>query len=229
MHTGFMNVWKNVHPKVVLALTSLGCVPGAGELSRVLLTGQSFGAGVATIGQYFLQATGYTMEIQYNFGSPRVGNVAWSENFNKFFDREVPLFRVTHAHDVVSRIPPTRFLGYRHVSAEVFYPAEKADEYVVCLGGEDYECQNRYDIAECISYNMQVYDPDGSMSSTPGEAMDADHCHSGLAAGGAHDMCQCTITKWWKWYQTTDFIKHCWDSAPKNDDAPRLAPGAMVG
>mmetsp|Transcript_113875 Transcript_113875/g.322072 ORF Transcript_113875/g.322072 Transcript_113875/m.322072 type:complete len:410 (-) Transcript_113875:157-1386(-) len=226
VHVGFNTVWQNAHANVVQALGTLGCLPGS-KMSRILLTGESFGAGVATIAQYYLQATGYTMELQYNFGSPRVGNVQFAENFNEYFGRQVPMFRVTHAHDVVSRLPPAHFLNYRHVNSEVFYPAEDPESYVVCLGGEDYACQNRYDIAMCLSTNVEIYDSGGSLKSTPGEAFDADHCHSGLAPD--QDMCQCTLSDWWKWYQGSGLLEHRWDSAPKNGDAPRLAPGTHIG
>jgi len=191
------------------------------------MTGESLGGAVATLGQYYLQQAGFTMELQYNFGSPRVGNSAWAQQFSRAFDRPLPLFRVTHAHDVVSRLPPIHFFDYHHVDGEVFYPAEDSNAYVVCLDGEDFECQNRYDMAECIASEVEWYAPDGSLKATPGEAFDVDHCHSSLAPD--NDLCQCSLSPWWKKYRNTEAAAHRWDSAPDNSIAPRLVPGAIIG
>lgn len=184
IHAGFHQVWRAVQSKVISVLNDLGCAPG-GPRSSILVVGESFGAAVGTIAMFYLQAKGYNVELSYNFGSPRVGNAAWAANFNTWFGRSVPVFRVTHAHDVVSRIPPVVFMGYRHVNSEVYYPAENADDYTVCFDGEAAECGNRYNMAQCLGSDL----------------LDADHCQSGLAVGG--DMCSCTAEPWWKWYNAT--------------------------
>merc|ERR1711920_267872 len=105
-----------------------GCVPGS-TMGNLIVTGHSLGAAVSTLGMFHLQRKGYNVVQGYVFESPRVGNRAWSAAFQKAFGREVPVFRVTHSHDVVPRVPPQLHglhLGfdYTHVASEVFYPSE---------------------------------------------------------------------------------------------------------
>eukprot|EP00928_Gymnodinium_smaydae_P070734 TRINITY_DN54505_c0_g1_i1.p1 TRINITY_DN54505_c0_g1~~TRINITY_DN54505_c0_g1_i1.p1 ORF type:complete len:694 (+),score=138.16 TRINITY_DN54505_c0_g1_i1:64-2145(+) len=226
VHKGFHTVWRAVHMRVVRTLASIGCIPGT-STGSVLIAGLSFGAGVGTFAQYYLQGAGFTTERQYNFGSPRVGNVAWADNFNAFFDREVPIFRLTHAKDFVSRVPVTTFMPFKHVNSEVFYPGEDPEQYVVCLGGEDYECQGRWDLGQCMHHEIEIVDMDAPGMKNDAEAFDIDHCYSGLATDG--DMCQCVLSPWWAWYKGAGLLKHRFDSAPDNTIYPRLAKGAIIG
>jgi hypothetical protein len=184
VHAGFHAVWKAVHGNIISVLNDLGCTPG-GPRSSIIVVGESFGAAVGTFAMFYLQAKGFNVELAYSFGSPRVGNVAWALAFSQMFARPVPVFRVTHAKDVVSRIPPAGLMGYRHVNSEVYFPAENVSDYVICEDGEDVDCGNRYNMAQCLG----------------GDLLDSDHCQSGLAISG--DMCSCTMEPWWKWYNAS--------------------------
>lgn len=69
------------------------------------------------------------------FGTPRVGNAAWS----KFFDSKVPDFtRVNNKRDPVPVIPGRGFgpFGFRHVGTEVHIQPDGLA--VICPGEQPY-------------------------------------------------------------------------------------------
>lgn len=82
------------------------------------MTGHSLGAALATLAtaKYIERAT--PVRGLYNFGSPRVGNGDFAKNFNAEFREKT--FRFVNHHDIVTRVPPRLFLGYRHVG-QVYY------------------------------------------------------------------------------------------------------------
>lgn len=58
--------------------------------------------------------------LLYTFGSPRVGNVNFSQWANQKLSSS---FRLTHHRDVIPHVPPAS-LGYRHVPHEIFFSNE---------------------------------------------------------------------------------------------------------
>merc|ERR1712232_1549527 len=145
--TGWLTVWREIEPKIMSALSDLGCVPGS-ALGNLLVTGHSLGAGVATLGMFHLQRKGYNVVQSYNFEAPRVGNRKWSAAFQSAFGRDVPVFRVTHSTDVVVRVPPQFAelhlgLDYEHVASEVFFPGDDSNTNVICETAEDRKCADR--------------------------------------------------------------------------------------
>jgi len=190
VHSGFHSTWLAVQENVIGALNDLNCKPGNPH-SAVVFTGESFGAGVAAIGMFYLQAKGYNVLLSYSFASPRIGNAKWAETYNLWFGRPVPGFRITHGHDVVSRLPPRSFMGYTHVNSEVYYPGEDINDYTVCFDGEAPNCGSRYNMADCLGKDF----------------LDKDHCKSGLAYTDRDiyvgDSCQCTMSDWYQWYNAS--------------------------
>jgi predicted lipase len=85
--------------------------------SKVLVTGHSLGAAMATLAAVDLANAGYDTDL-ITFGSPRVGNKAFSEYVNNTVNG-VNL-RVTHGNDIVTVFPP-QLTGYHHVGREVHY------------------------------------------------------------------------------------------------------------
>eukprot|EP00931_Biecheleriopsis_adriatica_P047494 TRINITY_DN27387_c0_g3_i1.p1 TRINITY_DN27387_c0_g3~~TRINITY_DN27387_c0_g3_i1.p1 ORF type:complete len:513 (+),score=65.62 TRINITY_DN27387_c0_g3_i1:49-1539(+) len=170
---GFWKVWNGVRGKASRVLLDSGCVPG-GPRGRVLLTGHSLGAAVATIAMYTLQAQGYSVGLSYNFESPRVGNDAFQSSFDKLFNRSVALYRITRLRDPVPHLPPMAL--YRHVGSEVYFQhAGNASDNVVCYKAEDSGCANRYTMIETMMNGA------------------GDHCQSELLSGQSNDICQCAI------------------------------------
>lgn len=116
---GFIHSWLKDHP----------------EVKGVVVAGHSLGGALATL---------CAVDLQYNFGdrlvgedavecitfgSPRVGNKAFVESFNK----RVPLtLRYRYANDIVTHLPPVLF-GFKHVAATLQlgkpgWPSAKAHE-----------------------------------------------------------------------------------------------------
>ena len=97
-HRGFVEALNSLWPDLKRELDRRS------EGRQVFFTGHSLGAALAT-----LAAARWGRPSQlYHFGSPRVGDRTFGENFPK-----IPHFRFVHDHDVVTQLPPP--LGYHHV------------------------------------------------------------------------------------------------------------------
>merc|ERR1711934_1345773 len=57
---------------------------------------------------FALDYTGFKVAKSYTFESPRVGNQAFAEAFDRAFARRFPVFRVTHHKDPAVHVPPMR-------------------------------------------------------------------------------------------------------------------------
>jgi triacylglycerol lipase len=97
-HRGFKDaleeVWADIFPYMKM-LEDQGC--------KIWVTGHSLGAALATL------AADRFQDIQglYTFGSPRVGDRKFKENFR------LQAYRVVNGDDIVSRVPPAGI--YHHV------------------------------------------------------------------------------------------------------------------
>lgn len=85
---------------------------------------------MATHAAISLQAKNIKVFQLYTFGSPRVGDVKFSEWFQKYLPN-TDKFRVTHGHDPVPHLPPHNF-GFNHVPHEIFQKGNVKDGYIVC-------------------------------------------------------------------------------------------------
>ena len=106
VHSGFINAYrsKEVRGKIHNFVT--------GEINKIIVAGHSYGAALATL---------CALDLQYNFpkkdyevflfGSPRVGNKAFRDSYNK---RLFKTFRVSNGNDIITKIP-LAIMGYRHV------------------------------------------------------------------------------------------------------------------
>lgn len=92
----------------------------------LLITGHSLGSAMSILFAYDLIKTDYELKYVYNFGSPRVGNQAFIEDFNK----HVSAFRVVHNNDIVASVPPQAF-NYAHISQGICYN-EQNSQYIYC-------------------------------------------------------------------------------------------------
>jgi len=95
VHEGFEEALDSIWQEVDAALSAIAC--------PVFFTGHSLGAALAT-----LAATRCLPKAVYTFGSPRVGNDAFTTSL-----RNVPVYRVVDDQDVVTTLPP-KALGFRH-------------------------------------------------------------------------------------------------------------------
>jgi triacylglycerol lipase len=86
-------------------------------------TGHSMGAAVATLAVERLHAKGQTIHSLYTFGSPRVGDSAFSKHFNQALKSRT--FRFVNGNDLITRMPP-RPMDYNHVG-QLYYFNHKGD------------------------------------------------------------------------------------------------------
>jgi hypothetical protein len=125
--------------------------------NKLLITGHSSGAALATIMAYDIlkQYNEYKIAYLFNFGSPRVGNKEFVEDFNNY---NITSYRITHYYDMVPHVPE-EFLGYHHISNEIWYNRENL-EYIICNDFdnlEDSKCSNSCSPLHCTSTSDHLY------------------------------------------------------------------------
>jgi len=134
VHKGFYNSYLSISKLITRAAKSLlaNC-----QNCHIYVTGHSLGGAIATLAAADLYTLTPDLTV-YTYGSPRVGD----EAFATYYDKIVPdTYRLVHNHDLVPHIPQ-RFLGFRHVSREIWYFVESGAQYKTCAGGEDDSCSN---------------------------------------------------------------------------------------
>jgi hypothetical protein len=109
----------------------------------VMVTGHSLGAALATLTAIDVQGSGIGPVSLYNFGSPRVGDVAFSEWASSYI---TDANRVTHHKDMVVHTPPHG--NYQHISGEWYEPDNSASPINIdaCSGYEDPSCSYQWTI-----------------------------------------------------------------------------------
>ena len=100
VHSGFKTDLDKVYPQIIKWL-------GKGYNKRIIVTGHSLGAAMATICASRFHAHGADLAL-YTFGSPRVGNREWAEQFN-----DIEAYRFVNNNDIVCQVPSA--LYYTHV------------------------------------------------------------------------------------------------------------------
>ena len=132
VHHGFWVGYAKVRDQILRDLVER-------NVSRLFLTGHSRGAAEATLAALDIrEELGNISMTMVNFGSPRVGNQAYSSLFESEMTGQSKWWRVTHARDPVPRLPP-RLFGYYHISNEIWYP-DNTLKYVVCPEPESPSC-----------------------------------------------------------------------------------------
>ncbi|RDB27699.1 Lipase [Hypsizygus marmoreus] len=140
VHSGFQKTFERTADGVLAGVRSALDVSGFG---KVLVTGHSLGAAIATLDALLLKRT---LDPAINitttlFGLPRGGNTAWAD----FVDANLAptLTHISNQHDPVPVLPP-RFLGYQRPAGEVHVRAVDGDgevsEIVECDGQENENC-----------------------------------------------------------------------------------------
>lgn len=110
MHSGFITAYLSARDEIHRFVSQQ-------EAKYYRITGHSLGGALATLCAIDLQYNfGERIEIEaYTFGSPRVGNGAFADSFN----RRVPnCWRVVNGWDAVVGLPAP-WQGYRHVEKAV--------------------------------------------------------------------------------------------------------------
>ena len=116
VENGFYKEYRYIKSELFENVDNLSRVYGTNEL---LLTGHSLGSAACTLFAYdIVDLSVYKIRNFYNFGSPRVGNAAFVADFND----KITGYRVVHANDVVTSVPPILF-DYAHIATGICYDA----------------------------------------------------------------------------------------------------------
>ncbi|KAJ7575605.1 alpha/beta-hydrolase [Mycena floridula] len=141
VHSGFQDTFERTADGLLSGVQNAIASTGA---SKVLVTGHSLGAAIATLDAMMLkQALSPSVDITTTvFGLPRVGNQAWAD----FVDAgAVSLTRVTNQNDPVPTVPP-RFLEFQHPAGEIHIDtvdgSGNATSIVACPGQENDDCSD---------------------------------------------------------------------------------------
>jgi hypothetical protein len=111
VHNGFQSSWEKIRTVVL---------EEAKKWQNIILTGHSYGAGIAQAGARDIVWHAETAERPLDMtvvleGCPNFGNRAWAKEYNK----AVPhTYNVWYGSDMVRKIPPT-WLGFRSVGMDV--------------------------------------------------------------------------------------------------------------
>jgi len=138
VHQGFFNAEQNI---IYSILTQVKNLKQQFPSYSVMVTGHSLGASLATLTALDLQGAGIGPVSLYNFGSPRTGDVAFSEWASSFLQDHN---RVTHHKDIVVHTPP--YGKYQHISNEWYEPDNSASPINIdaCSGYEDPDCSYQF-------------------------------------------------------------------------------------
>jgi len=163
---GFYKAYNYIKPEL---LNNLPILAKRYNTNKLLITGHSLGAAMATLMTYDIVSSfpSYKMAYLVNFGSPRVGNQAFVDSFNKYA-RSFTHYRITHYYDIVPHVPE-EFLGYLHISNEIWYN-EKNSDFTICNDaiGEDNSCSNSCSPTHCTSTSDHLYYLNVTMGSSSG-------------------------------------------------------------
>lgn len=115
---------------------------------------------MATHAVAYLVKAGHNVIELYNFGSPRVGNV----KFSQWFDNVVKAnkVRVTHGKDPVPHLPNHDW-GYNHIAHEYYYKGNKNDGFITCSDSsskEDSNCSDKNLADVDVHAHLSYYDID---------------------------------------------------------------------
>ncbi|KAK1827862.1 putative lipase protein, partial [Podospora conica] len=154
-HAGFLSAWKEISTPV---LRSVAAARAAHPSYKIIVTGHSLGAAVATLAAGHLRKDGKHADVDlYTFGSPRVGNYFLAKTITDQPGRE---YRVTHAADPVPRLPPI-VLNYAHTAPEYWLQSTEpgVGDTQVCGGYFNVKCnagEEGFDMSLHSLYFRQV-------------------------------------------------------------------------
>ncbi len=117
------------------------------KTNYLLISSHSLGSAASTLFVYDIIDNNepYIVQYYYNFGSPRVGNEAFVEDFNK---KITNTYRIVHNNDIVASVPPKIF-SYAHINEGICYNEENT-KYYIC---DDIPCN----ISECSTKDHLNY------------------------------------------------------------------------
>jgi pimeloyl-ACP methyl ester carboxylesterase len=138
VHSGFADAHSRTADAVLSAVKAGLQSTGT---NKVLITGHSLGAAIATLDALMLRqrldsAVSITAVV---LAPPRTGNAAFANLIDSQLGDKFTY--VTHGNDPMPNVPPP-FLGYQHSAGEVHIPSSGEANTVACPGKENVNCQN---------------------------------------------------------------------------------------
>lgn len=144
VHTGFLKAYVCIQKEVADVVTQITQRTENDEQTwTCYITGHSLGGALSTLCAYDLAVQGKIDPIVcYNFGSPMVGNQAFTESFNDLVPR---CWRIVNEKDAVSQVP--RMIGYAHGGRKVLLRKNGTVEFA---GVEDMDVGEDTSIGQVI-------------------------------------------------------------------------------
>lgn len=109
VHKGFSDAYLNFRDEILNVLKN-------NSFEKIVVTGHSFGSGVATIVGLDLVFQNYDVVV-YNFASPRVGDKLFSNQVNTY----LPLFRLVNTCDIIPTVPYSVSSNYTNPKDPFYY------------------------------------------------------------------------------------------------------------
>jgi len=137
---GFLSAWTSIErPLLNLMRNATKFCP---ECNRVVITGHSLGAAVASFAA--LRAS-EVMGIPKNritlitSGGPRTGNRAFAQDVRESVGEA---YRIVFGGDIVTQLPPWTGIGYEHFPTEILILENGTRRVCSRTNGEDFSCAN---------------------------------------------------------------------------------------
>jgi triacylglycerol lipase len=93
-HQGFINVYNTFQKQIIDSVNK-------NNPNKIIITGHSLGAGIATIAAYHLSTINKNVYV-YTFASPRVGNIEFANYINK---NTKCFYRIVNLSDLIPTLP----------------------------------------------------------------------------------------------------------------------------
>ncbi|KAJ6561212.1 alpha/beta-hydrolase [Mycena vulgaris] len=134
VHDGFQQTFERTADGLLAGVMKALADTG---VSKVVVTGHSLGAAVATMtGALIKNAVDPSVEVSVTgFGLPRGGNKEWAD----FLDSGVGVTFVSNQNDPVPTVPP-RLLGFQHSSGEIHIVDDSQQNFIACPGQDNKNC-----------------------------------------------------------------------------------------
>ena len=147
LEKGFYNLFNSMKDEIY---DNLAIISKKYDTKNILITGHSLGGAISTLLSFDMLYNKLPYKISLiTFGSPRVGNQNFVEEFNKY---NIYSSRITHYYDIVPHLPQ-EFLNYKHISKEIWYNEDNT-KYSICNDSDSIEddlCSNSCSPSKCTS------------------------------------------------------------------------------
>lgn len=98
VHQGFLDIYQSARKQIITAMSKLSAH------KQLYLTGHSLGGALASLCASDLATnTKFKDPAVYTYGSPRVGNTTFANQFNR---KTGPHYRIYNRNDMVPKLPP---------------------------------------------------------------------------------------------------------------------------